>query len=166
MFALPFNATVTLPVLILWKWGLARWLEPWATFATAGGAVAIAIGTLGMARTIGLFAKKGEGTLAPWDPPRKLVVFGPYRHVRNPMMLSVGAIVLGTALATNSAALLTYLLVGVLLVPVGVRLIEEPQLVRRFGEGYDEYTRNVPAWVPRLRPWVQASPDREQHEPD
>ena len=41
-----------------------------------------------------------------------------------------------------------------LLMPLGLmiwlRAVEEPDLIRRFGEGYEAYRRRVPAFVPRL----------------
>ena len=41
--------------------------------------------------------------------------------------------------------------------PVGltvwVRLVEEPELLERFGEGYRSYRRAVPAFFPRWRAW-------------
>jgi protein-S-isoprenylcysteine O-methyltransferase Ste14 len=43
------------------------------------------------------FAGEGESTLAPWDPPRRLVVTGPYRFVRNPMISGVIFLLLGEA---------------------------------------------------------------------
>jgi protein-S-isoprenylcysteine O-methyltransferase Ste14 len=54
---------------------------------------------LGLAvATVRLFVRHGEGTPAPWDPPRKLVVRGPYRHVRNPMIAGVLLVLMGEAL--------------------------------------------------------------------
>ena len=48
------------------------------------GVVFIALGLVLMVATIRLFVKFGKGTLAPWNPPQRLVVRGVYRHVRNP----------------------------------------------------------------------------------
>ena len=59
---------------------------------TAEVLVALVLGTSGLALavwTTSLFRTVGEGTPAPWAPPKKLVVRGPYRHVRNPMITSV-----------------------------------------------------------------------------
>ena len=49
-----------------------------------------------------LFATIGHGTLAPWNPPEKLVVRGVYRHVRNPMITGVFCILLGEAVFFGS----------------------------------------------------------------
>ena len=61
-----------------------------------------------MQRTISLFARVGQGTLAPWDPTQRLVVLGPYRHVRNPMISGVLAILLGEAALLGSPPLLVW----------------------------------------------------------
>ncbi len=153
VFLLPFNAVVIVPTVLLVLSGTSRWPEPWSSLAEGFGLIVFAAGFYGMVRTVALFARQGKGTLAPWDPPQRLVVRGPYRHVRNPMMSSVGAMVLGVALATNSLAVLTYFSVGVVLVPLLIMAFEEPQLAKRFGADYDEYRANVPAWIPRAKPW-------------
>src|ERR1700730_3251270 len=44
------------------------------------------------------FALRGKGTPAPFDPPKRLVVEGPYGIVRNPMYCSVALVMMGTAL--------------------------------------------------------------------
>jgi len=95
------------------------------------------------------FARSGRGTLSPLDPPRLLVVRGLYRHVRNPMYLSVTAIVLGEALAARSAALGLYWLTWFGCANLFVMTYEEPNLRRRFGASYDEYTKRVGRWIPR-----------------
>jgi protein-S-isoprenylcysteine O-methyltransferase Ste14 len=95
------------------------------------------------------FALGGQGTPAPIDPPKKLVVEGPYRVVRNPMYWGVGLVVLGEAIVFHSRALayvVAYFVVGVNLF---VLLYEEPALKRKFGEEYAEYCRRVPRWLPR-----------------
>jgi protein-S-isoprenylcysteine O-methyltransferase Ste14 len=98
-----------------------------------------------------LFARVGEGTLAPWDPTRKLVVRGPYRHVRNPMITGVLAILLGEAALFGSWPLLVWAFGFFALNAIYMPLVEEPGLVRRFGDDYVRYRRNVPRWLPRLR---------------
>jgi len=151
---LPFNAAGTVPAIVLWLAGLSRWREPWATMGIATGAVLIVAAVYGGYRTLTLFARTGEGTPGPWDPPKHLVVEGPYRHVRNPMISSVVFALIGEALVFNSAALSIYAAVFLVGNLVYIRLFEEPALVERFGEEYVEYRRNVPAWIPRLKPWV------------
>jgi protein-S-isoprenylcysteine O-methyltransferase Ste14 len=97
---------------------------------------------------------KGEGTPLPADAPRKLVVAGPYRYVRNPM--AIGSIALqGTAVAVwlGSPLVMLYALLGTLGWDLVVRPWEEADLERRFGEPYNRYRENVRCWVPRLTPY-------------
>ncbi|HEX8693191.1 MAG TPA: isoprenylcysteine carboxylmethyltransferase family protein [Longimicrobium sp.] len=99
------------------------------------------------------FTVRGRGTPAPFDPPRALVVSGPYRYVRNPMYLGAGAILLGEAALLRAPVLLLYGLVFVLAVHAFVVLYEERTLGRRFGADYEAYRAAVPRWLPRLRPY-------------
>ena len=48
---------------------------------------------------------------------------------------------------------LTVALVSVVAVGLFVRFYEEPTLREKFGAAYEEYCRNVPRWIPRLRAW-------------
>src|SRR5438105_1773162 len=43
------------------------------------------------------FVTRGRGTPAPYDPPRRLVVDGPYRVVRNPMYVAGVSWLIGLA---------------------------------------------------------------------
>jgi protein-S-isoprenylcysteine O-methyltransferase Ste14 len=113
--------------------------------------VCIGLGCLLLAACIFEFGRSGRGTLSPADPPQRLVVRGLYRYVRNPMYLSVTAILLGEALLTRSLALAVYWAIFFLAANAFVIGYEEPTLRRRFGASYDEYTRKVPRWVPRIR---------------
>src|SRR5688572_604913 len=116
----------------------------------------IGLGLFLMYRTISLFATAGRGTLAPWDPTRRLVVRGPYRHVRNPMISGVLALLLGETALLGSLPLLGWTTAFVVVNAIYLPLFEEPGLVRRFGADYEAYRANVPRWVPRLRPWEPA----------
>jgi protein-S-isoprenylcysteine O-methyltransferase Ste14 len=153
---LPAMATVVIPLLLVLIWGAeVGWGLPGAAaalpvLASAGLAIP---GLLLMKETIGLFAIEGEGTLAPWDPTRKLVVRGPYRRVRNPMISGVAMVILGEALILGSPAILIEFAVFALANAIYIPLVEEPGLVRRFGDEYLEYRRAVPRWFPRRRPW-------------
>jgi protein-S-isoprenylcysteine O-methyltransferase Ste14 len=117
----------------------------------AGGAL-IAVGLGMLVWTVFLFDRVGEGTLAIGSPV-KLVVHGPYRHVRNPMMTGVFCIQLGTAAAMQSLWLLGWFALFFTLVLIAIRTIEEPHLQKRFGADYDDYRRHVPRWIPRLTAW-------------
>jgi protein-S-isoprenylcysteine O-methyltransferase Ste14 len=118
------------------------------------GCTLIGLGLLLMYKTISLFATVGEGTLAPWDPPRRLVVRGIYRHVRNPMISGVLSILFGETALFGSVALLVWFLVFFAFQVAYMPMIEERGLAKRFGEDYLVYKRNVPRWMPRLTPWV------------
>ena len=107
--------------------------------------------------TIVLFVRKGRGTLAPWSPTRTLVVAGPYRYVRNPMITGVMTVLLGESLTFHSAPIFVWLILFFLINNVYFVVYEEPGLVKRFGEEYREYRRHVPRWMPRLTPWEPAS---------
>ena len=100
-----------------------------------------------------MFSTVGEGTLAPWDPPRKLVVTGVYRYVRNPMISGVMSIVLGEGILLGSMPILELCAFFAALNGVYIPLSEEPGLAARFGQSYLLYKRHVPRWIPRFTPW-------------
>jgi protein-S-isoprenylcysteine O-methyltransferase Ste14 len=106
-----------------------------------------------LAMTIRLFGQVGQGTLAPWDPPRKLVVQGIYRYVRNPMISGVLFMLLGEAVLLGSAALMAWFLLALIVNTLYFKLSEEPGLVKRFGQEYITYRAHVPMWIPRGKPW-------------
>jgi protein-S-isoprenylcysteine O-methyltransferase Ste14 len=110
----------------------------------------IAVGLLLYFSSLWVFAVVGRGTPGVWDPPRRLVVVGPYRWVRNPIYVAALLIVLGEAWLFLSADLLLY--GGVLAVAFHLLVIgyEEPRLRAQFGEQYETYRRMVPRWIPRL----------------
>jgi protein-S-isoprenylcysteine O-methyltransferase Ste14 len=118
------------------------------------GVALICLGLILVVRTISLFVTIGQGTLAPWDATRKLVVYGVYRHVRNPMIGGVFCILLGESLTLGSSALLGWFLLFFLGNLIYIPLIEEPGLQRRFSEAYERYGEHVPRWIPRPKPWV------------
>lgn len=113
----------------------------------------LGLGLVLFVSTVGLFARVGKGTLAPWDATRRLVVRGVYRHVRNPMIVGVMCVLLGEATLLGSLPLLGWFALFLLANALYIPLVEEPGLERRFGTDYRFYKRNVPRWIPRLRPW-------------
>lgn len=133
-------------------WMLPRGARPDLRELGAAGWVLIAAGVaLYLMCAFWGFAVRGKGTPLPLDPPKKLVVEGPYRVVRNPMYWGVGSVVLGEAAIFHSAALAELVAVFVVGVILFVLLFEEPELRRKFGAEYDDYCRRVPRWLPRLR---------------
>ena len=106
-----------------------------------------------MVWTIQLFWVKGKGTLAPLDPTKKLVVVGPYRHVRNPMYSGLLLVLYGEAILFGSIAILVFATLILLAVLSYVHLKEEHDLEKRFGKEYQSYKAHVPRWVPQLKPW-------------
>jgi protein-S-isoprenylcysteine O-methyltransferase Ste14 len=133
---------------------------PWRFFGLRGvhlelhkpthlmGLAGIGAGTALLAMCIWEFARRGRGTLAPVDPPRELVVHGLYRYVRNPMYLSVTAILLGEVLLTQSHGLFTFWAVWFVAVNLLVIGYEEPTLRRKFGASYEAYAESVHRWLP------------------
>jgi len=97
------------------------------------------------------FALVGKGTPAPFDPPRRLVVAGPYRWVRNPMYIGAVLVLLGAALFYGSVGLLAFVAGFWTVAHLFVVLYEEPVLQRTFGALYTDYCLTVPRWVPRWR---------------
>ncbi|MEP6858168.1 MAG: methyltransferase, partial [Gemmatimonadales bacterium] len=72
------------------------------TFLQVVGVLLLVVGLILFSASLRKFATDGEGTLAPWDPPRRLVVRGPYRYVRNPMISGVVSVLFGEALVLLS----------------------------------------------------------------
>ena len=96
-----------------------------------------------------LFATIGRGTPGPWDAPRRLVMVGPYRWVRNPIYVGVLLVVLGEAWLFLSSALLGYAVIAAVGLHLFVTRYEEPTLRRSFGQPYVAYLAAVPRWLPR-----------------
>lgn len=150
ILALPVTVAIVIPSLFL-RFGAGPGDAPLPMRIL--GLAAAGIGLVLAVSTIRDFATRGRGTLAPWDPPRRLVVSGPYRHVRNPMISGMILILLGETLWFASPALAAWTAFAVVLNAVYIPLVEEKSLARRFGEEYEEYRRNVPRWVPRVSAW-------------
>jgi protein-S-isoprenylcysteine O-methyltransferase Ste14 len=138
-------------------WWLTRW--EWATplpfwiVLRAFGAALIAGGALALIHAFVAFVVEGAGTPAPVAPPRRLVVGGLYRYVRNPMYIAVIGIVVGQALLLGRLGLLLYAALIAAAMGAFARWYEELVLQQQFGAEYDAYRRAVPAWKPRRTPW-------------
>ena len=155
---LPYVVAVQIPIWIARRNGVVPALgsSPAAVALQAAGVGVLAVGLVLFAASLRRFVTEGRGTLAPWDPPRRLVVRGPYRFVRNPMISGVVFVLFGEALVLRSMPHAAWAAGFFALNLIYIPLVEEPMLEARFGESYREYRRHVPRFRPRLSPW---SPD-------
>jgi protein-S-isoprenylcysteine O-methyltransferase Ste14 len=154
ILVLPFTVTVIVPL-----WIARRAATTFAWPGDAGdltlfalGVTALVIGAWLFVSTVRLFATRGRGTLAPWDPPKELVIEGPYRYVRHPMISGVLFLLLAEAAILRSMPHLRWAITFFVINAIYLPLIEEPMLVRRFGDAYREYCRHVGRLIPRTRP--------------
>jgi protein-S-isoprenylcysteine O-methyltransferase Ste14 len=161
---LPFTVTVLVPVWIARRYAVAPALGRSAGQVALQlvGVALLGVGLLLFLASLRRFATEGRGTLAPWDPPRALVLRGPYRFVRNPMISGVIFILFGEALVLLSQAHGVWAASFLLLNLVYIPLVEEPQLEARFGDAYREYRKHVRRFLPRLRAWVPDTPSGER----
>jgi len=146
----------------LWFWLLPQWLgfrvemvgtSYWRWVAALPSVCGFAVAL----RCVWDFAWTGHGTPAPAVPPKRLVVVGFYRHVRNPMYFGLALGWIGLWVVFGHANLIA--IVSVLAIALGVHLFvilyEEPTLRRKFGAEYETYCRNVSRWWPRLKSWAE-----------
>jgi protein-S-isoprenylcysteine O-methyltransferase Ste14 len=154
------SLTVGAAFFALWFWLLPQWLgfnvqmagmARWRWLAAIPSVLGFAVAL----RCVWDFGWTGRGTPAPMVPPRRLVVVGFYRHVRNPMYLgfTVGWIGLWVVFGRARLAAVIAVTAAALGVHLFVLFYEEPTLRRKFGAEYDQYCRNVRRWWPRLRGW-------------
>lgn len=120
------------------------------TSLKAIGLVSVGLGVLIFSVNLLTFKRVGGGTPVPIEPPKRLVVVGLYRYVRNSMYLGYFGIILGGFFIFGHLLLLLYFFTFVLLTHVYVISIEEPELKKRFGNDYDQYLRLVPRWIPKI----------------
>lgn len=165
----PVNVVIFIPAMLLfWTGYRYPFCSPTVSMPFLAGVMFIvmplvtgcgcfALGIFLAGWTMRLFATKGEGTAAPWNPPKKLVVAGPYRYVRNPMITSVLLMLLGEGFLLSSEVVFVWFAVFWLGNMIYFPLFEEKDLDKRFGESYLEYKRNVPRWLPRRTPWNQTN---------
>ena len=152
LFILIVPGTVT----VLVPWALVAYLGTGLFDFGALSALAIPLWVLGAAGLLWCawdFAEKGEGTPAPIDAPKKLVVTGLYRYVRNPMYVSALTILLGQFLWFGSRWVFAYMLFMFTAFHLFITNYEEPNLKRLFGAHFERYARAVPRWLPRSKPY-------------
>lgn len=124
--------------------------DPWRGQLWLPGFAVMLVGTFVLLWCVRDFYVSGKGTLAPWSPPKNLVVVGLYRFVRNPMYLGVLLLVLGWSLFLASPIVALYASVLVLVFHLRVITYEEQWLETQFGEAWQVYKNTVPRWLPRI----------------
>jgi len=131
-----------------------RFLDPGIGTFTAGpwrwvGGACVAAGYSLAVWCVMLFIDAGQGTPLPFAGPRRLVIRGPYRVVRNPMTLGTVLFLVGDGLVLGSYGILYYALFIFTVLYLFV-LIEESHLSQRFGAAYQAYHQQTPRWLPKL----------------
>jgi protein-S-isoprenylcysteine O-methyltransferase Ste14 len=140
-------------VLAAAPWGMVEWGPapfdpgPWRWL----GVAPLVLGLVAVALCFADFIRVGRGTPIPIDAPKRLVVRGLYRRVRNPMYAALLFSLVGEALLLGEAAVLLWAAAIGLIFHLFVVFHEEPRLRRLFGREYEDYVRAVPRWIPRLR---------------
>jgi protein-S-isoprenylcysteine O-methyltransferase Ste14 len=104
----------------------------------------------------------GKGAFVEFDPPKELVVVGPYRYVRNPVVACLLITMVGEAIAASSTGMAIMVVVIAGLAHLQVTRIEEPLLEKRFGDSYLGYCAHVPRWIPKLAPYENPSESRQE----
>ncbi|MDP2335765.1 MAG: methyltransferase [Bacteroidota bacterium] len=135
-FILPLTVLILVPI----------WIEPNLSvnfvLPLIAGLLLMGIGLFILTKTISAFIRIGKGTLAPWNPTKKLVTAGMYGYVRNPMIImGVLTVITGESLAIMSLNLFYWAVIFFLLNNVYFLIYEEPNLEKRFGEEYRNYKK-------------------------
>jgi protein-S-isoprenylcysteine O-methyltransferase Ste14 len=151
-FILPVTVTGVVPIAI--TVATSAWRDASALSIVAGGALYVA-GLSLLILTTQLFARH-DGSLAPWNPPKHLVVIGLYRYCRNPMITGIYSMLAGEALALVSPWLAAWAALFMIGMTSHIVFQEERLLRERFGDAYDHYRRHVPRWLPRVTPYQRA----------
>ena len=162
LFALLRTVIFAAMFVALWTYFIPVWTGGARGFNAAPrpwGWAVLAIGAAIVVPCFWAFAWRGLGTPMPLDPPRQLVVTGPYRWVRNPMYVGMAIVLIGEALVFPQLSRTLFIEVVALWAAVNVFVIayEEPTLRGTFGADYERYCQHVRRWIPRLRPFDNAS---------
>jgi protein-S-isoprenylcysteine O-methyltransferase Ste14 len=144
--ALPVFFCLVLPPIL-------AYFDPRSGYGWLIGLVLVGCGLAIILRCTRDFYVAGKGTVAPWDPPRQLVVVGLYRFTRNPIYIGDLMLVGGWALVTGSPCVGWYLVILAIGFHLRVIFYEERWAARNFPSEWAAYSANVPRWLPRLTPW-------------
>ena len=96
---------------------------------------------------------KVKGTPVPFNPPPSLVMTGPYKFIRNPMLTGVFLLLFGIGFAIKSLSLVIFFTPLFIFANIWeIKEIEEPELVKRLREDYVAYQQRTPMFIPKMRP--------------
>ncbi len=148
-------AFLALPALVggLFPWLISR-IPASGIFQSPSGGILVVVGGGILLASVVSFYRRGRGTLAPWDPPKHLVVQDLYRFNRNPMYVGVVLVVFGWALITGNPWNYGYALIVPMIFHARVVLYEEKEMERLFGREWEAYRRAVPRWGLCFRPYA------------
>jgi len=159
----PLPILVIVPGILIWQFGFEVPAGGYWGYWVAKIFIPVGLATAGYC--VVLFFIEGKGSPAPWCPPTKLMVTGPYRYVRNPMNLGVVLALCGLSLVVTNPSIAIWAGVVFVIYLALFIFIEEPALEKRFGDDYVLYKANVGRIIPRLSgwdaPWV-AKDDEEK----
>jgi protein-S-isoprenylcysteine O-methyltransferase Ste14 len=127
-----------------------RWSFRWPAETEIPGMILVIIGGLLVLASAVVFVIRGRGTPAAFDAPKRFVVLGPYKYMRNPIYVGGTLVLVGFALFDHSISILLFSLVFFLLFHLFVVFFEEPELKRKFGAEYEDYCKTIPRWIPSV----------------
>ena len=156
VIALPGTVLFMVPAVILLLTQNSNHAPKLASPAEVYFWLAIFVGCLGAALSawsVALLMRFGDGTPAPWEPTKKIVVRGPYRYVRNPMITGALLILSAQAMLFQSLPIAIWMIVFLVFNLIYFPKVEEPRMLKRFGDKYLKYQTHVPRWIPRLHGW-------------
>ena len=151
---LPFSVTVIIPHFIYERHDDRI---PETILLTILGIIVGSVGLFLFFYTVFLFKSIGKGTLAPWSEKQKLIVVGPYRYCRNPMISGVLFILIGEMLMLHSLPILIWGGCFFVINTIYFLISEEPALEKKFGDDYKLYKNHVSRWLPRIKHYDQNS---------
>jgi protein-S-isoprenylcysteine O-methyltransferase Ste14 len=161
-----FSFILPVTVLILVPLSIEKKIAVSSVYAFLAGVIIMPSGIYMMASTITGFIRIGKGTLAPWSPTRKLIITGMYRYVRNPMIIGVFTVLIGESITISSLNILIWAAIFFIINNIYFLIYEEIDLLKKFGDEYSEYKKNVPRWIPRLTPYNPGLSVQQKNTPD
>ena len=130
-------------------------LEPHFEFAITGTIVGLLLCAIGAALTMVSQYQMGKSWRIGVDETEKteLVTHGMFCFCRNPIYFGMLLVGLGFMVLVPHVFMVISYILAFIGIDLQVRRIEEPHLVRVFGEEYEEYVRRTNRYIP----WVPRS---------